>query len=49
VPVSTVEEVLKVALVRTPEPITWEEPLDDTVTAPVPVPPAVGDDAVLTH
>ncbi len=26
VPVSNVEEVLKVALVRMPEPITWEEP-----------------------
>ena len=26
VPVSTVEEVLKVALVRQPEPIEWEEP-----------------------
>jgi ATP-dependent Lon protease len=49
VPVATVEEVLKVALVRTPEPIVWEEPLDDAVTTPVPVAPVAGDDAVITH
>jgi len=44
VPVSTVSEVLKVALVRQPEPIDWSEP--DVVTPP-PVPPE--NDAVLTH
>ena len=28
VPVSTMDEVVKVALVRAPEPVTWEEPAD---------------------
>jgi ATP-dependent Lon protease len=49
VPVATVEEVLRVALARAPEPITWEEPLDDAVTPAVPVTPVVPDDAVITH
>ncbi|MBS0471424.1 MAG: endopeptidase La [Proteobacteria bacterium] len=44
VPVSTVGEVLKVALVRQPEPIDWSEP---DVVAP---PPATTEDgAVVTH
>src|SRR3954463_6597947 len=47
VPVSTVEEVLAVALVRTPEAIIWEEPSDDVpVVSPAAVPP-IGDDAVV--
>ncbi|HEY0105023.1 MAG TPA: endopeptidase La [Rhizomicrobium sp.] len=44
VPVSTVGEVLKVALVRMPEAIDWSEP--EAVTPP-PVPPE--NDAVVTH
>ncbi|HEX2593705.1 MAG TPA: endopeptidase La [Rhizomicrobium sp.] len=49
IPVSTVEEVLKVALVRVPEAISWEEPSDDVpVVATAAVAP-VGDDAVVTH
>jgi ATP-dependent Lon protease len=45
VPVSTVGEVLKIALTRQPEPIDWVEP--EVVT---PVPLADGDaDAVVTH
>jgi ATP-dependent Lon protease len=44
VPVSSVSEVLKIALVRQPEPIDWAEP--DVVTPP----PAVSEDgAVVTH
>ena len=46
VPVATVEEVLKIALVRQPIPVVWEEP-DDT-----PAPPLTEDgaeDAVVTH
>jgi ATP-dependent Lon protease len=44
VPVKNVEEVLKVALTRTPEPINWEEP----EIVPPPVRPPDGD-AVVTH
>jgi ATP-dependent Lon protease len=44
VPVSTVGEVLKVALVRQPEAINWIEP---EVAAPVALPD--GDDPVVTH
>ena len=46
VPVANMEEVLKVALVRAPVPVVWEEPEE---------PPAarraddVGEDAVVTH
>ena len=46
VPVKTVAEVLKVALVRQPEAIDWVEPPE------VVAPPALrdgGDDAVVTH
>jgi len=46
-PVATMEEVLKIALVRQPTPIVWEEPED------TPAPPigeaAAGDDQVITH
>jgi ATP-dependent Lon protease len=45
VPVSTVGEVLKVALVRQPEPIDWVEP-EDVVPAALPDDEA---DAVVTH
>ena len=45
VPVSTVSEVLKVALVRQPEPIDWVEP-EDVVPAALPDDEA---DAVVTH
>jgi ATP-dependent Lon protease len=44
VPVSNVEEVLKIALVRSPEPILWEEP--ELVVASARLPDA---DAVVTH
>lgn len=30
IPVSTVDEVLKIALVRTPEAVEWEEPVDES-------------------
>jgi len=46
VPVATMEEVLKIALVRPPIPIVWEEPEE------APTPPLAGDggeDAVVTH
>ncbi|HEX4077609.1 MAG TPA: endopeptidase La [Rhizomicrobium sp.] len=46
VPVATVDEVLKIALVRSPEPIIWEEP--ELVTPA----PRLGDgdqDAIVTH
>jgi ATP-dependent Lon protease len=45
VPVSNVEEVLKVALTRMPEPIDWDE--SELVPA-APVPPQTGD-AIVTH
>jgi len=47
VPVSTMEDVLKIALVRVPIPVVWEEPED----APAPAPLAEGgaEDAVVTH
>jgi ATP-dependent Lon protease len=44
VPVKNVEEVLKVALTRDPEPINWEEP----EIVPAAVRPPDGD-AVVTH
>jgi ATP-dependent Lon protease len=44
-PVSSMEEVLKIALVRQPVPISWEEPEDG---APV-VKPDDAEDAVVTH
>ena len=44
VPVKTVEDVLKVALVRMPEPIDWAEP---EAVVPAAVVPAA--DAVVTH
>jgi ATP-dependent Lon protease len=44
VPVSNVEEVLKIALVRSPEPIFWEEP-----ELVVPSPRLPDADAVVTH
>jgi ATP-dependent Lon protease len=44
IPVRNVEEVLKVALARAPEPINWEEP--EIVPPPVREP---GGDAVVTH
>ncbi|NWG45171.1 MAG: endopeptidase La [Alphaproteobacteria bacterium] len=34
VPVSTAEEVLKVALTRQPTPVEWKEPLDETALLP---------------
>ncbi len=46
VPVSSMEEVLKIALVRAPIPVVWEEP-DETATPPLPE--AGGEDAVVTH
>jgi ATP-dependent Lon protease len=45
VPVKTVEDVLKVALVRMPEAIDWSEP--ETVTPPPAAKPEAG--AVITH
>jgi ATP-dependent Lon protease len=45
-PVATVEEVLKIALARAPEPIIWEDP--DLVAAAPRLPDADGD-AVVTH
>ena len=44
IPVSTVGEVLKVALVRQPEAIDWIE-----TEVPAPVPDASENDAVVTH
>jgi ATP-dependent Lon protease len=46
VPVSTVEEVLKIALVRLPEPIIWEEP---EIVAPTPRLAGTDADAIVTH
>jgi ATP-dependent Lon protease len=46
IPVSNVDEVLKVALVRQPEPISWEEPAE--VVAPRAVVESDAD-AVVTH
>jgi ATP-dependent Lon protease len=47
IPVSNMDEVVKVALVRTPEPITWEEPVE----APrVPAPESdTGESAIRAH
>jgi ATP-dependent Lon protease len=44
IPVSTVGEVLKVALVRQPEAINWIE-----TDVPAPVPDAAESDAIVTH
>ncbi len=46
VPVSNVEEVLKIALVRLPEPILWEEP---ELVAPAPRLESTDADTVVTH
>ncbi|HWY14946.1 MAG TPA: endopeptidase La [Rhizomicrobium sp.] len=46
VPVSTVEEVLKIALVRLPEPIIWEEP---EIVAPAPRLADTDADPIVTH
>ncbi len=48
VPVSTVDEVLKVALVRLPDPITWEEPEIEPGSLPPPD-SAEGVGAALAH
>jgi ATP-dependent Lon protease len=45
-PVATVEEVLKIALVRTPEPIIWEDP---DLVAPAPRLDETDADAIVTH
>jgi hypothetical protein len=42
------EEVLKIALVRQPTPIVWEEPDDAAAPAALDSPPA-GEDQVVTH
>ena len=47
VPVATVEEVLKIALVRAPEPIVWEDP--ELVTTPSPRIGEAEADAIVTH
>jgi len=44
-PVSSMEDVLKIALVRQPEPITWEEPEDAAAV----VGSSGSEDAVVTH
>jgi ATP-dependent Lon protease len=45
-PVTNMEEVLKIALVRQPAPIEWEEPEE----APGrPLPESAGEDQVVTH
>jgi len=50
IPVDTVDEVLKNALVRMPEPIEWKDPKEVAATAPVVVTPPVTDgDGVITH
>jgi ATP-dependent Lon protease len=46
VPVSNVEEVLKIALVRQPEPILWEEP---EIVRPAPRLEDADADSVVTH
>jgi ATP-dependent Lon protease len=46
IPVSTVDEVLKNALVRMPEPIEWTPPKAPAITA---IPPAVEGDGIVTH
>jgi ATP-dependent Lon protease len=46
-PVSTMEEVLKIALVRQPTPIEWEEP--EEAAAPAVGGPAGSADPVVTH
>jgi len=46
VPVSNVEEVLKIALVRSPEPILWEEP---ELVRPTPRLEDAESDSVVTH
>jgi ATP-dependent Lon protease len=45
-PVSSMEEVLKIALVRQPTPITWEEPED---AAAPPLQDGTSEDQVVTH
>jgi ATP-dependent Lon protease len=45
-PVSSMEEVLKIALIRQPEPIEWEEP--DVAAAPI-VETGGPEDAIVTH
>jgi ATP-dependent Lon protease len=47
VPVSNMEEVLKIALVRTPTPVVWEEP-EDPVT-PSRIADDGAEDAMVTH
>src|SRR5256714_3447970 len=46
VPVSNMEEVLKIALIRQPIPVVWEEPED---AASPPLVQDGGEDAVVTH
>ena len=48
VPVSTMEEVVKIALVRAPTPVVWEDP-DDAVPPPARIADDSADDAVVTH
>jgi len=46
IPVETVAEVLKVALVRAPEPITWDE---EQIDKAVPAPADVETDEIRAH
>jgi ATP-dependent Lon protease len=46
IPVSHVDEVLKHALTRQPEPITWEEP---EITAKLPLSTDIDDDSLTAH
>jgi ATP-dependent Lon protease len=47
IPVSNVDEVIKVALVRQPEPVTWDEPVDSPAVAAAL--PATSENATLAH
>ena len=47
-PVSNMEEVLKIALVRQPQPIVWEEPEDGPVPAVAKDDPSA-EDTIVTH
>ena len=46
-PVSSMEEVLKIALIRAPTPVVWEEP--EEPVAPSRIADDGAEDAMVTH
>jgi len=47
--VATVDDVLKAALVRMPDPIEWKDPKENVEAPAVAKPPGVDENGIITH